>query len=353
MIRCINVDWLTLYGSIDDHDIFRKVMRNSGFTRIQNQKSTNNFSIWDSFVCEKSSRKYLELCYCPYSIRSENGGGIFDKKDCTIQLCNKWLYSPDGLEKFMSLISSAGFKYKSISKIDICYDFQRFDNNMTPQTLIKGFFACKYWKVGLVKCSSYQKQSTTMEYSGIYFGAPTSGVKVRLYNKSLELREQKDKPYIRDSWYECGLNTNKDTWRLEISIRPSGKSMVQLTSGEILSLKPRDIISRNSLRDIFFSYACHYFKFRHNNGKTLKKYAKEVQLFNKIETWEAWKPKRLTESLESGRTERLIVKRLVQLIENGELKDESEKAVLRTIEEVSRVYRIKILDELRSKKNIN
>lgn len=350
MIRCINVDWLVLYGSLNSIEEIDIGLEKYNLIRTENLRGTNNFATWCSIRSKKSQEKYAELCYNPYSIKDNGGGGVFSANDCTIQLCNKWLYSPGGIQSFLNVCSSIGFRYKSISKIDICLDFQKFDNNMNPQTLIKGFFSCKYWKVGQTSCSSFQKQSTGMEFSGIYFGSPSSAAKIRLYNKSQEMRELKEKPYIRDVWKECNLDENKDVWRLEVSIKPSGQNMVQVTTGNILSLYPKDIISRNALHDIYFCYINHYFRFRINNGKTLKKYAKPLLLFNTEKTTETYKPMRLTESLNSGRTEKLIIKRLLEMIENEKVSEKAGKSIRETIIEVSRLYRINTLDLIREKK---
>lgn len=63
-------------------------------------------------------------------------------------------------------------------------------------------------------------------------------VSTKMYNKSLELEQSHDKPYIRYAWYLCGLISNPidgtlkqadgsivkpDIWRVEFSIKSSAK----------------------------------------------------------------------------------------------------------------------------------
>lgn len=342
MIRCINIDWLTLFGSLLDQENVIKKIESLGFIVKENDRGTHHFSRWLTVKFKNTSENFAQICYSPFSVKSKESSGIFNPNDSTVQLCNKFCYASDGIEIFTSFLKEIGFKYKSISKIDIALDIQQFDNRMNPQTLIRGIFSSKYWKVGQTKFSSYQKQSTSIEYSGIYFGAPTSPVRVRFYNKSQELEEVREKPYIRDQWKGCNMNENKPVWRLELSIKSDGRNMVKLSTGEIISMNIKDIDTKEKLFSMFCKYAKHYFKFRINDGKTKKKYAKDLELLKISEEDSFFKPIRLTASECSGRTEKLVIKKLWEISDREDLRGDEYKSIMESISTMSHVYRINI-----------
>ena len=108
-------------------------------------------------------------------------------------------------------------------------------------------------------------------------------VSTKLYNKTLELREVHDKPYIRQAWFTCGLVdspiklTKTDTtgkeytpqiWRLEFSIRSSVKNWFVIEE-DGNARKKRSIrntlamyANRSLLVPIFASLTTHYFHFK-------------------------------------------------------------------------------------------
>ena len=107
---------------------------------------------------------------------------------------------------------------------------------MYPLTLIKGLAAHTLRKVGKSKFALYGVQSSKGNfYTGIRYGVHGSDESIYLYNKSLELSQKVDKPYIRDCWVNANLDAH-NVWRLEVSLNPKVKQYVSRETGNIVSL---------------------------------------------------------------------------------------------------------------------
>ena len=52
-----------------------------------------------------------------------------------------------------------------------------------------------------------------------------------LYNKSQEMADVKEKPYIRERWNQAGLRSDCSVWRLEFSLKSDFFSMIDKDSG--------------------------------------------------------------------------------------------------------------------------
>ena len=69
--------------------------------------------------------KYLEIQYLPFSVKSDKGKGIWHPDACLIKLCNKYCYGLNEITDLLDYLLSINIQMKSISRIDICMDFQR------------------------------------------------------------------------------------------------------------------------------------------------------------------------------------------------------------------------------------
>ena len=109
-------------------------------------------------------------------------------------------------------------------------------------------------------------------------------IRDRFYNKTLELQQKSDKPYIRQSWYAAGLvddwsNLTKkakdgtiykpEIWRVEFSIKSGTKNWFLIEDQSGKRVKKRSIRhtlamydDKQKLLDMFFSLAEHYFHFK-------------------------------------------------------------------------------------------
>lgn len=67
-----------------------------------------------------------------------------------------------------------------------------------------------------------------------------------------------------------GIDTNKDVWRIEISIKADMTNIVKLDTGETFRLTTDRLKLSTDIQNIFYTYAARYFSFKINDGKKTK-----------------------------------------------------------------------------------
>lgn len=305
----INVDWLSIYC----HD------RNQGnLNQIFYEKSAYEFTLlphgsrhfkelWE--VYNEDGDKYAIIQRVPHS-------SIISSDGCIIQLCNRELYRPHYAAEFILFLSAHNFTYKSISRLDVCFDSNILRNRLRHSTFIRKIMTGEVLKNNQNKVqwnfSSIANVGKPMECNSCSFGSKSSGVSTKMYNKTLEMKEQKNKPYITENWVCNGLNVNEDVWRIEISIKSDSSTTIRTETGEIFRLSADSLKMQQNVEDIFFSYAAKYFVFKTNTGKKNKTRMPDLLIFpdERITTLH---PVRITECKDSGRSDRIFLKKLLSL----------------------------------------
>lgn len=259
-LRCINLDWLEIFALEDmstprDADYFRR----QGYKVKERAYGTPQYK--EMFTIIADEQELFEIRRNPYSVKSE--GGIFEPNACHIRLSNRTCYEIDPVAHLRSFMLIHGYSYKSISRIDIALDFNVFDNGMQPQTLINRYMRGKVSKVNQVNVSAHGSDSwSAREWQSLKWGSPTSPVSTKLYNKSKELQQCQDKPYIRQAWETAGLDTTQDVWRVEFSLSAQMQTLKSLKSGEMFKKSLAFYDSRDRLMQQFFILYNKYFDFR-------------------------------------------------------------------------------------------
>lgn len=305
----INVDWLQVFC----HD------RNSGMlNEIYYERSAYEFhllphgsrhfkELWE--VYNEDGDKYAIIQRTPHSSIISSDGSI-------IQLCNRELYKPHYAAEFLLFLSAHKFTYKSISRLDVCFDSNVLRNRLRHSNLIKGLMQGTILKNNQSKVqwnfSSIANVGTPMVCNSCAFGSKSSGVSTKMYNKTLEMAEVKNKPYISENWVYNGLDITQDVWRIEISIKSDASTTIRTESGEIFRITADSLKMQQTIEDIFFSYAKKYFSFKSNNGTKNKTRMPDYLIFpdERIVTLH---PVRITECKDSGRSDRIFLKKLLSL----------------------------------------
>jgi hypothetical protein len=272
MNKIINIDWLQIncIGFIDIQP---------GYEYKKLPYNTRHFKdIWEIY---KGDQIICTLANKPLS-------PILNPAMNLIKFDNSILYRPDLLELVLNFINIHKLMFKNITRLDICIDFNLFDCNLHPETLIKNYLNNKYFYTGrsnykIVGKQQYNEDKNTLIHKVDYlrFGANTSPVATYLYNKSKEMREAKFKNYIFEFWEKNNLNINKDIWRLEFSIKGSSLKCIDRETGLILPIDLNNLKHDDFLYTLFFSLVEKYFKFKIFDNKKTAKYWKQKELFFK------------------------------------------------------------------------
>lgn len=208
---CINCDWLSLSIKIDK---YASVTAPKGY-RIDTLQGNNIFK--ERYILYNADGYKIATFLCaPYS-------PVIPEDIGTLQFSNPFLYNPDPnyLENLIKCFKRGIFN--GISRYDVACDFVPTDAEFkTIRKLMDGsqYVSGKsegsvFWHTEVFNDKPYRMPHC------LSYGAPTSQLKVKLYNKSLEInavdRANCSKPYILDEWL-YHLPCVDRVWRLEFSL---------------------------------------------------------------------------------------------------------------------------------------
>jgi hypothetical protein len=250
------------------------------------------------------------------TIVSEPHSPVMNPKSAWIKFENSLLYKSNFIEQIKDVLTIFQLKFKNITRLDVCCDFDNFKNNFNPENLIKGFLSEKFLKVLNSKFKVIGEQKFVNTYSYLAFGAESSEVCYKLYNKFLEMEQVKMKPYIMDQARNNGINVEANYWRLEYSLK-SSSTKILTADGEILF----DAYDLNTLKDAnkqpLFEYLCsHYFRFVKSTNQDRKDRMPAIDLFK----WALIKPiiVRQEPNENSTRSDKIFANKLMKI--NQELR---------------------------------
>lgn len=300
MIRVLNVDWLAVYcgcSFLNEGDTYRFEEYESGTPVFKKRLDVIN---------KVTNESVATLTYQPYS-------PLIPKDACIIQFKNRILYKPYWNEIVHNIMFDIHLVPRSISRVDICCDFHRFQNNLHPENFIRKFVQGEYLK--MKKCvfglEGHQDLQTGFDY--IRFGKREHEISCYLYNKTKELQEVKDKPYIRQAWKEGGLDEKETIWRMEFSLRTKQLRNVQRRTGEFFRLSLEWLKTKGMIEAMFDAVEKHYMDFRINDGQAQKRRMKKLILFNDAESiYKLYTP---TNTAQTGRMDKIIINKLAHYVE--------------------------------------
>lgn len=293
MTYAISIDWLSLYchwisKSITQEEWQPPVYQSTGslfvapfrytladygtrhFERLYMVAMPNEEGGWDDFA---------EIQCTPHS-------DILDRKAVIVRFVNRVLYTPNFWELVNRFLTECQFRFRGISRVDICADFNNFAT-LSPLALVEGFAAKKYRHIGRGVGALYFNHGVTgkdygVTYTGLSFGTHSSDVHSYLYNKSFELMTVKDKPYIRDLWKRVGLDS-RNVWRLEFSFRSKGCKFKDKKTGKVVQIDMDASQNEDELAKIYHTFVRKLFAFvpnRRGITNITQEYAKNgIRLF--------------------------------------------------------------------------
>lgn len=187
---------------------------------------------------DRNGTPSIEVRRQPLSDTAKDGG-LFPPNACHIRLTNSACYRDNAVAFLRDFLAKHNYSLQKIFRIDIAMDFETFDYGDDPQRFVQRYIAGRYSKVNQANISAHGADTwQTRKWQSLSWGAPKSMVSTKMYLKSLELEQVKDKPYIKWVWYQAGLidnpvsctKVNKDgekykpsIWRVEFSIKASAK----------------------------------------------------------------------------------------------------------------------------------
>jgi hypothetical protein len=342
-MKLVNIDWLEVYCLAPDIVAVPNAIwfRSQGWDVKTRDYGTPQYKeVFTRFDADHFP--LYEIRRDPYSLKQN--GGIFDPRACHIRLSNRACYQKNCIGLLRDFILRYGYELKSVSRVDICADFNKFDNGKDPQRFLADFMHGDWLKIHQSRLAAhgieylYQngvKTSTNVAayagdsiggraFNSIKWGSPTSAISTKMYNKTMELKQGKPKKYIQARWKQAGL-LNDDAnpvWRVEFSLSSSIKNFVRLDTGELIYMNLTTIDTPEKLNGLFAALSQVYFHFKYKsrtrNGTPQRKDRCKDYFPFTYNPKDAIKPVTLPLTKDPTRTDRMIMRRLKEFFEDRE-----------------------------------
>lgn len=281
-IRCVNLDWLEVCAlePIDSpHDA--NYFRACGFVVEVRGYGTK---VWEEMftLLGEDGLGMIE-------VRRKPKSEIIAQNICHLRLVNRACYFPDAANLMKRFLDQYGYEFHHITRVDICLDFEKFDYGDDPQVFLQRYIEKKYSKINQANIATRGADKWEgRDWNSVSWGAPSSDVGTKFYNKTMELYDtitkRYGKPYIRQQWEAAGLVDDgtlmikydkngkpytPQIWRVEFSIRSSVKSwfVIWLDGKRSHKQSIRNTLdmydNKEKLLILFASLTQHYFHFKH------------------------------------------------------------------------------------------
>lgn len=345
--RCINLDWLEVYA-LEPVTQPRTISwyEQQGWNVEVRPYGTRSYKEMFTLL-DQDGQPFIEVRRDPVGMFKDGTRQYCDMNGCHVRLVNRYCYADKAALLMEDFLNRSGLEFSRIAKVDLALDFERFDSGDYPARFLQRYMEGAYSKINQSNIAARGKDEWSgRSWNSVSWGAEKSPVLTRFYNKTKELLEVKDKPYIRQAWAECGLiddprdimKVGKDghlyvpqIWRVEFSVRSSVKRWITIDN----SLNPgtkkqsfRNVLvcyrDREHILMMFASLALHFFHFKHFKEGVSKYKCKDKQLFN-FQLSEYYKVDKVATAREkSDVLERLI--KALQAFMMGRFEPKTQKA---------------------------
>lgn len=293
MTRCINLDWLEVFcfeiGEPHDANYFRR----AGFVVDEREYGTRIYNQMFTLLGE-DGHPLLEVRRSPKSL-------LMPQQATHLRLVNRSCYFDNAADVMANFIDHYDYTFIRISRVDICLDFVRFDDNTLPRVFMQRYMRGKFSKINQANIRAHGSDNWTGRvWNSVSWGSPSSMIGTKFYNKTLELYDPKTdsfgKPYIRHAWFLAGLidnidrctlnNEQQEIWRVEFSIKSSVKrwSVIELDGKSKHYQSLHNTLDcydcKDKLLTMFAALQQHYFHFKRYIMGQRKDRCPDRRLFN-------------------------------------------------------------------------
>lgn len=297
-----------------------------------------------------------------------------------IKFHNKLLYTADLYSYVKNFCEENRIWINAVSRLDIAVDFTSFANSLHPEIFLKRWLSQRYIKKGWCKAKprgTFKEYNTyefdanltcgkSITYDYMRWGTANNGLKYYLYNKTKELQQVKEKPYIRKRWEMfLGEKPERDVWRLEFSIVSNDlrfievekteeiknavkvyqeRQVVDTDTGEIttaieVNVKSIEVLQDQLLIKVFSSLVNKYMVFyvNHKNRKTRNK---PLTLFKNLTRHVSYTCERsLKDSTNTDKNFIVNLRRTYEDLRNKDVKDVNNLSQVVGIRKIKSIYR--------------
>lgn len=368
-MRCVNIDWLEVYvlESADRYPMNADYFRSHGYFVQEREYGTRTYR--EMFTIEDQyGERWIEVRRNPVGGEQIMNGIM--PESCHLRLVNRQCYDNQCVQRLCDFLAQHNYLFKRIYRIDICYDFIKFDSGDLPARFAQRYVEKKFRKINQCHLrTDSQDNWNDFEWETLSWGSPSSMVSTKMYNKTKELSSVKrDKPYIRQAWFLAGLiddpvrctvrmdgkPVSAEVWRIEFSLKSKADHWLIIESQAGKRQQKKAVEHRLSMFDSrdklwlrFEELAFHYFRFKYREFKTgadgkptdelqRKDLCRDKVLFKFNTDREFYQVKQLSSERKPSSMERILKQRLNEFRMTQIARPDAVKAIDLLIEIIDR-----------------
>lgn len=142
---------------------------------------------------------------------------VLNPKLCQLKLENKLLYEYDCFAILRTVLCSLRAEKLTINRLDIACDVPSACFNYSLSEIATALFSKDLVYKRTMKLMLYTSLGSDDTVSSISIGSPSSNTRMKLYNKTLEMDEVQEKPWVRDFWISQNVNSSPVIYRAEVT----------------------------------------------------------------------------------------------------------------------------------------
>lgn len=277
-MHLISIDWLSIYCDCS------AMAPHKDYIFDKEPYGTSVYA--DMYTIYLYGEEIAILTCNPRSSALKKGTGV-------LKILNPILYQQYLYEQIWKLMQLNNIVFLNISRLDLCADFNHFNDYPDMQVFFQDFLTLKLWKIGAAKykvcankateidCDYFKLiglQSSRHTYQYLRFGSKVSKVSAYLYNKTQEFRDVKRKNYIAEAWAANEIDEKQEVWRLEFSLKGDGIKFLNQET-KMWQAKNLDMVLDPIQRtQLYNALYLKYWDYRINDGQKRKDRMKRANL---------------------------------------------------------------------------
>lgn len=338
-MHLVSIDWLSIYCDVS------QMVHAEGYDFQREPYGTSVYA--DMYTIYQYGEELAILTCNPRSTALKAGTGV-------LKILNPILYQPQLADLVYNLLYCCHIGFINISRLDLCADFNHFEDYPDMQDFFQDFLMTKLWKIGQAKykvCADKAEkiqgewfkmiglQSSRHCYQYLRFGSKVSKVSAYLYNKTQEFRDVKRKNYIAEAWKANGIEESLEVWRLEFSLKGDGIKFLNKETKMWQSKSLEMVLDPIQRAQVFDALYCKYWEFRYNDGQKRKDRMQRANLLP-IES-SILKPVVIDCSDETSREEKRMISAIERTYDEVRMKRQTRsEAIEAAIDELCRFTKL-------------
>lgn len=320
----LNVDWLTINYTIPlAIENVNELNGKSEFSFVSECYTTRHFR--NVTRVERGKEELFILTHNPFS-------KIIQPNLVQVKISNKLFYWGCWLQELKKLKQFLNLSFQSISRIDVCADWEGYNPNEFIDLIRSGKVRMKSPK----KISEfYNIEKGELKHEGIKFGSPVSSYTFKIYNKSKEIEEESFKYYIWEWWeWNWKKAIEKDVFRFEFSITELPK--IAFSTGELINDENIfEFVYQKELLQLYIDKM----RFYYYTGKCRQDREKQYDLLPQTQEQAAKSLKYASTGINT-RTAKVVCNSLVFKLRNSKLSNSEAYNIYKTIKSVVTEYHL-------------